>query len=222
MELLFEEAGLIVKTVSAPEEFEGVWRLRHDVFATELRWVPEDPKGLEKDRYDWFSDTIGVFTEDMETVGSLRMITAPDPFMIDEEFACLMPEGASIDRTPEVAEITRLCVRKEFRSGNCNPNITFLLYKGLYHWNMSKGVRYSAMVVDNRCYRILRLACLPVEALGPFVTMPDGVKAAVCMLDWRRFEADASRKRPEYFEWMATLPNRYPERSLSRELCLPH
>ena len=179
-----------------------MWRLRHDVFAGELKWVPEDPNGVEVDSYDSFSETIGVLGPGMEPVGSLRMIKAPRPFMIDKEFACLMPEGASIERTPEVAEITRLCVKKEFRSSNCEPNITFLLYKGLYHWNLMNGVRYSAMVVDNRCYRILRLACLPVEAVGSFITMPDGVKAAVCMLDWRRFETEASIKRPEYYEWM--------------------
>lgn len=225
MELIFEESGFIVKTISAPEEFEAALKLRHEVFAEELKWVPETPDGLERDPYDGFSSSIGVFREDMTLAGSLRMILPPNPFMIDKEFAVLMPEGERIERSPEVAEITRLCVKKEFRSNKGGRDITLLLYKGLYHWNMMNGVRYSAMVVDNRCYRILRLGCLPVEAVGDFITMPDGVKAAVCMLDWRRFETEASVRRPDYYEWMSVISmpaNRYRARSLSHELYLQH
>ncbi|WKZ33397.1 MAG: acyl-homoserine-lactone synthase [Thermodesulfobacteriota bacterium] len=225
MELIFEEDEFIIKTISAPEEFEAALKLRHEVFAEELKWVPEATDGLERDPYDAFSYSIGVFREDMTLAGSLRMILPPNPFMIDREFAALLPNGKTIERSPDVAEITRLCVRKEFRSNKGGHNMTLLLYKGLYHWNIMNGVRYSAMVVDNRCYRILRLGCLPVEAVGDFKTMPDGVKAAVCMLDWRRFEKEASARRPDYYEWMSVISmpaNRYRAQSLSHAPCLPH
>lgn len=222
MELIFQEENYVVKTISAPEEFEMAWKLRHEVFSEELGWVPRVSSRLEVDRYDDFSEMIGVFTDDMELLGSLRIIQPPHPFMIDKEFACMMPAGKNIRRTSDMAEITRLCVKKEFRSGKYGPNITNILYKGLYHWNNLNNVRYSAMVVDNRCFRVLRLGCLPVEAFGDFVTMPDGVKAAVCMLDWREFEEKASAKRPEYYNWMLTLQDRYPSLSRSHELCLRH
>jgi len=222
MELLFQEENYLVKTISAPEEFEMAWKLRHEVFSEELGWVPRLPNKMEVDTYDDTSEMIGVFTHQMELMGSLRIIQPPNSFMLDKEFACMMPRDKKIRRTSEVAEITRLCVKKEYRSSKYAPNVTSILYKGLYHWNQLKGVRYSAMVVDNRCFRILRLGCLPIEPFGDFITMPDGVKAAVCMLDWHEFEETAHAKRPEYYRWMVTLPDRYPSLSQSHGLYLQH
>lgn len=218
MELLFQEDIYIVKTLSSHEEIEAAFRLRHDVYCDELKWAPPSPDGIETDRYDSFSENIGVFDGDRRIVGYIRIIPSPYPFMIEKEFASLMSEGAKIDKSADVHEVTRLCVRKETRSSLSSTNISHLLYKGLYQWNLSNKMRHSVMVVDKRCYRHLRLTCLPVEAAGDFHTMPDGVKAAVCTLDWRRFEELSMEKRPEFFNWMSKLPAHYPSQLLSHGL----
>ncbi len=203
MELIFQEGNFLVKTLNTPEELEASFRLRHEVFCGELKWVPPSPDGMEKDAYDGFAQNIGVFNEMNQLVGNIRLIRADYPFMIEKEFAFLMPKGANIRKGPDIAEVTRLCVRKLNRFNQAGPNIAHLLYKGLYQWNLNNGIRYSWMVIEKKSYRHLRLTGLPVEALdNKFLTMPGGIKAAICTLDWCRFEDIAGDKKPELLEWM--------------------
>lgn len=198
----FHQEGIFVKLLSNETEMTASFRLRHEVFCEELKWVPVFSDKMERDRYDDFSESIGVFNERSELVGNMRLIRVPRPFMIEKEFACMLPRGMKIRKTPDVAEVTRFCVRKDYRAGRSNLSVPNFLYKGLYHWNLYNGIRYSWMVVDKRYYRLLRLTGLPTEAVGDFVAMPDGVKAAVCLLDWRKFEEKAKNKKPEFLKWM--------------------
>lgn len=218
MELIFHEDGLIVKTLSAPEETEAAFRLRYEVFAMELGWVEGSADGREVDAYDAFSDFIGVFDPCGTIIGHLRITPSPHPFMLEKEFRALLPEGAEISKGRDVAEITRLCVKKGSRSMLSASSVAALLYKGLYCWNNTAGMRYSLMVVDLRCYRHLRMTGLPVEALGSFIIMPDGVRAGACSLDWRAFEKEAAARKPGFLEWMTRLPAPGASRSLSHAL----
>ncbi|MBI1910756.1 MAG: GNAT family N-acetyltransferase [Deltaproteobacteria bacterium] len=226
MELTFQEDNFVVKTLSTHEEFEQAMRLRHDVFAEELKWVPASPDRMERDRYDNFSESIGVFDMDFRIAGYIRLITSSYPFMVDKEFACMLPEGVRVKRAPDMAEVTRLCVKKEDRSNQYLKQVSHLLYKGLYHWNRLNEIRHSVMVVDARCFRLLRLTGLPVEKFSDFVVMPDGVKAGVCTLDWHRFDEIGLETRSSFHQWMSsmpvTLPIHYPVQSLSHELYLQH
>ena len=218
MELLFQEDTHIVKTLSAHEEIEAAFRLRHDVYCDELKWVPPSPDGMEKDRYDSFSEYIGVYDGLLELIGQLRLTASPNPFMIEKEFACLMPEGRRVKKGPDVSEVTRLCVKKEKRSGRLKPTIPQLLYKGMYQWSLDNGTRYLMMVVEHICYRHLRSSGLVVEAVGDFIAMPDGVKAAVCIIDWLKFEGVSMEKNPEFFGWMSKTPVHCPSQLLSHGL----
>jgi N-acyl-L-homoserine lactone synthetase len=47
MELIFREGNFLIKTLSAYEELEAAFRLRHEVFCEELKWVPCSP-GVKK------------------------------------------------------------------------------------------------------------------------------------------------------------------------------
>ncbi len=221
MELIFQEEDFIVKTLSAPEEMEEAYRLRHDVFSEELRWVPPSPEGLEKDTYDEFSHYIGVFSQSLELVGHLRFTTTPNPFMVEKEFAVLMPEGSRINKAPDVFEVTRLCVRKDYRSTS-GANVSRMLYKSTFQWSISNEMRHSVIVVDYRCFRHLRLSGLTIDPIGEFKVMPDGVKAAVCNIDWHKFDKTARLKKPEFHEWMSTIQAPYPSLSLQHGPCSPH
>lgn len=222
MELTFQEDNFIVKTLSTHEEFEQAMRLRHDVFAEELKWVPASPDRMERDLYDDFSQYIGIFDLDEKLVGHARLIIAPDPFMLDDEFACLVPDNSKIKKSHDASEITRLCVKKEERAGRNFAKISQLIYKGIYNWSLGENIRHMAMVVDKRYYRLLRLTGFPVKTLNAFHTMPDGVQAAAITLDWREFEDISQSKRPDFLEWISKLPDRYPSQSLSHELYLQH
>lgn len=222
MELLFLEDGYVVKTLWTPEEIEASQQLRHETFSKELRWVPTSGDGLEKDRYDSFSDFIGVFDLEENLVGHLRFTPAPYPFMLEKEFSCLLSKDSDFRKTSDSAEITRLCVKKEYRSSQA-ALVSRLLYKGGYHLSMLRGVRYLLMVVDDRCFRHLRISGLPIEQAGDFIRMPDGVNAAACRLDWAMLAEYHNGKKAAFREWMTnipTIPAHYPSLSQSHGLYL--
>ena len=209
MELVFYEDGFLTKTLDTHEEFEAAYRLRHEVFSRELKWVPCSPDGLEVDPYDSFAQCIGVFDSGFKLMGHARLIKSPNPFMVEKEFAHLVQEGTALEKGADVAEVTRLCVGREGRF----TGVSNLLYKGIYQWSLFNGVRHLVMVVEKKYYRLLRLNGFPVRPAYSFLTMPDGVKAAVITLDWREFEELASKKRPGLLAWISKLPDRRPSRS---------
>lgn len=214
MDLIFEEGSFLVKSLTTCEELEESFRLRHEVFSEELRWVPSSTDGFEIDFYDTFSERVGVFDSSGRLSAHARLITSPNRFMVEKEFRGLLPASYVIRKGADVAEVTRLCVRKAERRGDETVNVSHLLYKGIYQWSLGSSIRHLIMVVDRRYYRLLRLNGFPVEAVNNFVAMPDGVRAAVITLDWRRFEEEAGRTRPRFLEWMSKISAPIP--SLSR------
>ncbi len=219
MELMVQEDNFIIKTLSAHEELEAGYRLRHEVFSEELKWVPVSPDGMEVDRYDSGPVSyIGVFDEWGTLQGYARLITSPNTFMIDREFACLLEDGMCVEKSPDMAEITRLCVRKRGRKGDLVMRVSNFLYKGIYLWSTKMDIRHLVMVVDNRYYRLLRFTGFPVRTVGDFIEMPDSVRAAVIRLDWREFDRIAVEKKPEFFHWISTQPDPVPSPVLLRGL----
>ncbi len=191
---------------------DAAYKLRHDVFCDELKWVPPVPDRREADDYDkgFFSHYIGVFDGRYNILGHARLIPAPHPFMVEKEFLNLMPASARVRKDTDNAEVTRLCVKKEDRSSRLLTNVSYLIYKGIYQWSLANNIRHLIMVVEQKYYRLLRLNSFPVKAINDFLTMPDGVKASVITLDWRAFEEYAAKRKPEFLGWMSTLPPLYP------------
>lgn len=204
----------MIKTLSAYEEMEQGYRLRHEVFSKELRWAPVTEDQQEVDSYDSFASCIGVFDANRELLGYARLIESPKPFMIDKEFANLTTEEDRVQKSADMAEITRLCVKKKGRKADYILRVSNLLYKGIYLWSMKMGVRHLVMVVDKRYYRLLRLTGFPVKSVGDFVVMPDSVQAAVISLDLKEFKEVGEEKRPEFFRWISTQPDLVPSPEL--------
>ena len=53
---------------TTPEHYEKAYRLRHEVYCTELGWVPENPEGLEIDEFDKDAKLICVETDAGELI----------------------------------------------------------------------------------------------------------------------------------------------------------
>lgn len=215
MALIFQEGEFLVKTLSAHEELEAALRLRHAVFCDELKWVPPSPDGLETDAYDRYSDLIGVYDAGRTLIGHIRLTPYPYPFMVEKEFASLLPEGRQLKKAPDVFEVTRLCVKKDHRSAS-GAIVSRTLYKSAFQWSVSNGMRHSVIVVDYRCFRHLRLFGLTIDPIGEFKVMPDGVRAAACNIDWHKFDRVARLERPKFHEWMSTLQAPCPSLSPPR------
>jgi N-acyl-L-homoserine lactone synthetase len=218
MELIFQEEKFLVKSIAAPEEIDAAMRLRHEVFREELRWVPPTPDRSDRDRYDDFAHPIGVFDEQGELIGHVRLILAPDPYMIEKEFSVLLPADGSFKKTPGMAESTRICVRKDCRKISVGPaTLAHLLYKAVYQWSLMNDSRYLVTIIEQRYFHYLK-RYFPFREVADFAPLGEGVMSGIALLDWREFEERAREKRPSFFNWISDLRPLVPSGSPLRAL----
>lgn len=211
MELIFQEDGFLIKTLSTPEEHEDALRLRHDVFREELKWVPPSPDGLDRDEYDTYAHGIGVFNGNHRIVGHVRMIGAPAPFMTEKEFRCLLPEDSKFKKFFGMVEATRICVRKDLRTNHyLSMTLANLIYKAMYHWSKLNNYTNLLTIVEKRYYVLLKRSKFPFKALGDFRPMGEGVLSGIVLLNWSQFDIVTKKARPEFYEWFVNLPDFAP------------
>lgn len=219
MELIFQEESFIVKTLSAPEELDAALRLRHEIFREELRWVPPSPDGLDLDRFDDFAHPIGVFNDMGEMIGHVRLINAPDPFMIEDDFSELLPADGSFRKTPGMAESTRICVRKDYRTARvCGMTMAHLLYKAIYRWSRVMDGADSMVTIIEQNYYLYLKRFYPFRPLADFAPLGDGVMSGIVLLDWNELEEKLRARRPGFFNWLNELQPLVPSRRLPRAL----
>lgn len=212
MELIFQEGSYLIKTLSTHEEMDAAFRLRHDVFVDELQWVTASPDGMEKDGYDSFAHPIGIFDlsaqtgKDLQLIGYVRLIPAPQPFMIEKEFACLLPKNKPFRKLSSMAESTRICVKKECRRSLLESSLTIghLLYKAIYQWCLMQDIRFFVTIIEKRYYRFLKYF-FPFEPIGDFLPLGSGVMSGIVFLDFRKMEIVLKETRPEFSKWMTNI-----------------
>ncbi|WP_353889440.1 acyl-homoserine-lactone synthase [uncultured Paraburkholderia sp.] len=83
---------------SSKDDLQQIFRLRHQVFAEELHWVPRVNSGLEQDQYDTRATLIGIFDSDGSAIGTIRIVFKPDTFMLEREFVTFLPDGPNAPR----------------------------------------------------------------------------------------------------------------------------
>ncbi|MDA8170045.1 MAG: hypothetical protein M0Z59_10185 [Nitrospiraceae bacterium] len=223
--MLIKERDYVVKTLLSGHERHKAYLLRHEVFAGELRWVPETADKLEIDVYDHSAATgFGVFFKE-ELLAYIRFVPSGYPFMIDNEFSMLVDAGHKVRRAADTGETSRFCVSRRARAASPlgYPVFMFLL-KGLYHWCLRQDTRYLYTVVEAKVLRLLCARGFPCRPIGRPVVMPDGTQAAAVILDWRAFELSNKKTRPVMCEWFSTVesghfqsPRRLPEPCLSHQ-----
>lgn len=219
MELIFQEDNLLVKNISTHEEFEMALRLRHKVFREELKWVPERADGLDLDEFDDYAYGIGIYSETNELIGHVRLIEAPAPFMIEHDFSRLLPNDGSFKKTRGMAESTRICIDKDYRTEKHNSmTLAHLLYKAMYHWSKRNDIKKLITIVEKRYYVLLKRSSFPFVPVGEFGMMGEGVLSGIISLDWGEFDRVLPEKRPEFYEWFTAQPSLHPALSLSHGL----
>jgi N-acyl-L-homoserine lactone synthetase len=223
MELIFQEGDLLVKTLTTHEEAEEALRLRHDVFREELRWVPPSADGLDRDEYDSYAQGIGIFNATGELVGHVRLILAPETFMIEKDFSMLLPDDGSFRKSPGMAESTRICIRKDERSDrHMSMTLAHLLYKAMYHWSRLNDIKTLITIVEKRYYLLLKRSRFPFNTVGDFQLLGEGVMSGIISMDWRRVDAELRVERPDFYGWLVNLPALVPEQLQRLGLYLRH
>lgn len=202
----FLEEGLSVRTLSSEEELKASYRLRHQVFAKRLQWVPTSEDGIEVDSYDAFATSVGLFDGGNRLRGVFRMVTPPYPFMLESEFRACLLSNCEIRKTPDTAEITRLAIDPTLNDKGLSIRLMQVLFKGVYQWSMNNEVRYLYMVVEKRFLRVLRGMGFTCDAVSPAVSLPPaGALSIAAVLDWKTFHTVCPQVQPTFFRWMNTV-----------------
>jgi len=202
----FIEENFSIQEIEKKQDQLKAYRLRHSVYCDFLHWVEPSPDGLEIDRYDVFSTTLGVLTKAGDLLGVIRIIQSDHLFMMEKEFRNLVSSDHRIRKECDTAEITRLTTLVPLHLTVTNQRrVSLLLYKGVYHWSLLNGVRYLYFVVEERFFRVLKRVGFPCLAIGPVTTLRDGVQAVATILDWEVFRSETGIYRPDFLDWIANL-----------------
>jgi len=204
--IFIREGGFTVKNLISENEKIEAYRLRHMVFAEELKWVPQSPTLLERDDYDRNAVSIGVFDEQNTLVAYVRLTPPGARFMIEKEFSSMIGVWHQIRKRNDTAEVSRLCVLPQARNASVRGNfgvhhVSMFLYKGVYQWCVRNNVRYIYVVVENKIHRMFMAKGFPCRLAGEPLTMPDGCVAVAAMIDFEELVAVNSVKRPEFIKW---------------------
>ena len=200
----FFDQELHFKVLSKGYEKEAAYRLRHQVFAEELGWVPCNQEGWETDDYDYSCILLGLFTKN-ELIACLRILLPSQQFMIEKEFKDILGEH-KIQKSPRTIEVTRFCVASAVRKCQVITKygkfpFIMALEKAFYNWCRFNGMDDVYMVVSKNFFRLLNLLGMPCKAIAPAVQMPDGVIALAAISSWTSFEEFNKEKKPNLLAW---------------------
>lgn len=178
-------------------------QLRHQVFCEELGWLPTVGTELEIDEFDVECDSV-VAWQGEDVLGMLRLVRGPGPYMIDRYFSHHLESAPDIGRGSDVAEISRLCVRKDVRqnlfpSSNGPMPISLHLYRGTYAWARRNGVRFHYCITTPAVARLLTRQGIPLRAISRSQASEDRCDQVLSILDWREFEGQ--RRFSDLVEW---------------------
>jgi len=218
--LHYHEQGYCIRTIEHEKELRQAYRLRHLVFREGLRWVSNSPDGLDIDEYDQWATSLGIFNSQCGSslVATLRLLPPDKPFMLEEEFADLLPPGLALRKELDTTEITRFATLQEVGDGESHT-LSILLYKAWYQWSLLNSVRYVYLEVESRYARKLRMMGFPTSQLGPSRRLPPACAESVALLlDWEEFRTTNGIKRPEFLEWMSRAQSVPAVRPLRRHV----
>ena len=207
-EVCLQEGNCLVRIIEKEDDLVKAFRLRHRVFAEDLKWVPTTRNELEIDGYDAAAVHVGVFDGEDRLLAYVRVLTAERRYMLEDEFRCVLgPEGA-LRKEGDSCELTRFCVdpharEQEVATAFGTFPLFMLLFKGVYHWSAGQGAPVLYAVTDRIVYKLLCMKGFPCERLGPSVRMPDGVVAVGLRMDWRECLRSNAEKRPAMAAWYA-------------------
>ena len=185
--LYFQKRDVRVKTLDSAKERYQAYLLRKQIFCDHLQWVPSKNERIETDIYDGHAILMGALDQQDNVVGTVRIIPAGRPMMIEKNFVSLIAASHRIKKEPNTIEISRLCVC-QYMSTRKRLSIGNALYSAIYNWSILHKTRYLYMVVEQKMLRNLNLKGYPCRQIGPLLTLPGGVMTVAALLDWREYD----------------------------------
>lgn len=166
------QAAIIEMPDRAPQaarRIDGIFRLRHEVFAERLAWDVACDAGRERDIFDDQDPVYIVCEQDGEVLGSWRLLPTTGPNMLRDVFPQLL-HGAPMPCAPDIWEISRFAVSKRIAgTGSLGAvrDVTRLLLDQLFAFAARRKISRIVAVSDIRFERILQRAGLLTHRFGP-------------------------------------------------------
>lgn len=178
------ESLLLSGDKTRPEQFQlldGMYKLRHAVFAERLRWTSLNSDRREIDLYDVLNPVYLICRDPAgEVVGCWRLLPTTGPYMLKDIFAHLL-WGAPPPEQPDVWEISRFAIDPRWRDydslGGVGSVVGQMLLD-LFDFADANGITRIVAASDIRFDRILRRAGLSTTHYGPPVRMENSSAVA--------------------------------------------
>ena len=172
---------------TTPEHYEKAYRLRHEVYCTELGWVPKNPEGLEIDGFDKDAKLICVETDAGELIGTIRLLDECFDWMVEKFFSETISTSVRDIRKLSCVEASRNAVLPRLRHKYIGKSRITVLDMMLstamdYVWH-NLGRKHVLITAEPVMGVILRRRGGAIKQIGPIVTMPDKCKVASFLLD---------------------------------------
>ena len=165
-------------------DLEETFKLRFEVYCQEAGFLPEAEyaNGTEEDIYDTDSLHLGCYIKDHQLAGTVRLIRPKDKVMPLLKFCKIDPQYQHLfEGRPEVAEVSRLCIRPKFRHNKLNqtlkgsplnwkrnqPILLLGLFRGLYQVSKLVGIEDWVIAIESNMYRMLKRNNIPFTPIGP-------------------------------------------------------
>ncbi len=155
------QSPLVTIRVAEDSDIEAIQRCRFDVYS-EMGYInPSDfPEGRESDSYDDYAvSVVATSNTALSAVGTTRLILGRGGSLPIQE-----SDHHAIDVSDygNVAEISRLCVRKQFRKST----ISLGMYRVLFHIVDVEKIDAVFAIVDDDFYRTIKWIGFPFRQIG--------------------------------------------------------
>lgn len=161
---------------------------------------------IERDAYDDFSVSFGIFDDRGKIAATIRTIIGPDPFMLSNEFSFLVKDCLPLRTEPDTVELSRLCVAPEYRNATFSTNglpqsVSMLLFKGLFQWCRVNGIKLVYAETEPKTRKLFCIRGIPLRQLGTPCHMPDGVTAIAITINWDEFIESNWERKSDLVAW---------------------
>lgn len=205
-----------MRVVSASDDsFLAAQRLRAEVFVRELGWVAACACGREHDRCDAVAThflllalapagRIGVGGQS-RVAGYARILLPEHTFMLEREFAALLPDRFDLREPARCVEVSRFVVHPSLRGAldADGRSAAEHLQRGIARWALAHERYHLYSVCETRHVRALRLRGLPIQRFGHVREYTPGVHTCAMRLDLNVTRELLALRRPRDAQWYA-------------------
>lgn len=202
------ESLLLSGSNTQPEQvrlLDGMYKLRHAVFAERLKWTSLDSYQREIDLYDVLNPVYLICRDPAgDVVGCWRLLPTTGPYMLKDIFSHLL-WGTAAPEQPDIWEISRFAIDpkwRDYHSLGAVGSVVGQMLLDLFNFSEANGINRIVAASDIRFDRILKRAGLATTHYGSAVEMENSRAVA----GW----ADITPKNRERIETRlarAHLPN---------------